>query len=1042
MMGNYNLFDLIDVEFDPPEPKPKKVLDAIEKAEKDTNADFNSEQDDAKKKRLKDKLQFLQNVRAEIFEPDGKKLTKKFKDLAKEKTEAEIEKFKVSVELETLSGRKIVTEGKIKQLKHNGAKLSTDTMKKVYDDAGFKVQKTKKAAKPEFPSNADKIFEHLTTIRMFPEFQKTHPNVPSNEKVDDLYGLIAFLEGEPENATRYRGMTTGELKKILDAHAVDRQGSKSPERGPIVRDDILKQALITVIGQAKTNVFDSDSNRAKYEKYLLYKKPEMDLLFSKLKTAKQQLVNLEDPAIAEPLIKQIATVFGTREEAIALYNYEASVTYEEVEPTFYVKCAHCQKLCEFATEGEAKTKNACTNGGCGKALYKTCSNCSQKVLDSLDKCPNSSCGFVFASMAMFSKYITLAENALLQANFNEARQYLSQAKTANPSEKTRTAELASRIDEQERIYEVPINELRELIAKKKFMTAEKALSRTIAKFPKLNVASYETQINTALEKAQFTFNLAQKRSKSECANACIDILNNCQDFEPALEFLRTTPPEPAKNVTLSTNVADGWISLSWKGSGEKGISYCIVRKEGEGFPKNELDGTCLKDALSETVFRDEGVMPGVWHSYGVFAKRMGICSLAAGASALLLAEVKDVRYEQIQESLRITWTMPKNCVGVSVSRIDQNGELVLAENAQTSCEDKRVSYGNTYSYVLKANYAGHASSNGIRIAVRVDPILKNNSFSIEARQTKGNNYAVSWDIPNKGIDLRILVDGKVAREAKSDAKKCEIELPANGYHAIEVSAFSQGRWITSQNSVKINTYLPQKVDKSRTQVQERPTTSGNTSSYAVSISVSLQDTPPSNVKGFYYTIRTKPPGAQSPPWAEVSEAETRVPDVYYEDIGNYRANQKISCSLTVKEEDVFYLSLFTIYAVNGKEVISAPEKMRIPRPVLADVRWKVMRPLLGKAKLAIDVKANQGILCLPRLILCASDSHLLSHDQAGAQTLLERPAQEFNTPQTSYRAEYEISVPIGRGKKLFLFFEYAAPDRFLTPWMEGFAGKV
>jgi|GEM_PF-1506406 len=1033
-MGNFDLFDLIDVSFDPPEPNAKKVLNAIEKSDKELNGALGGESVDAKRNELNAKLQFLQGIRADIFESNGAKLTKKFKDLAKTRTDAEIKKFKASVELVAQSGRKIVTKGKIKQLKKSGAKLSADAIEKVYRDVGFEIQEAKKTAKPDFPSNADKIYDLLTNIRMFPEFQKAYPNAPNNANVDDLYGLIAFLEDEPENAAHFRGMLTDELETILDRHAIKRAKAAATKQDP------LGQAFKDIITLAKKNVFDSDANRAKYGKHLLYKKPEMVSLFDKLKTAKN-LVDLEDPEHAEPVIKQIAAVFGTRDEAIALYNYEANVAYEDVAPIFYVKCAHCQNLSEFVTEEEAKRKNACTN--CGKALYKICSNCSQKVLDSLDKCPNSSCGFLFAGIVMFQRYVTLAENALLQANFNEARKYLSQAKTANPSEKTKTGDLAARIDNEEAIYEKPIAELRTLISEKKFVAAEEALSRTIASFPKLNIASYETQIKATLEKARYAFTLAQKRSQVECANACIDILDICQDFKPALEFLRTTPPEPVKSVTSSTNVIDGWASLNWAGTGEKGVTYCIVRKDGKTFPKNELDGTHIKDNLSETVYRDESVPPGTWYSYGVFAKREGICSSATGTTVLLLAEVKDVRHEQIQESLRITWTMPKNCIGVSVSRTDPSGEVILAENAQTSYEDKRVSYGNTYSYILKANYAGHASSNGTCISVRFDHVVED--FSISARQVKGNSYTVSWDIPNKGIDVRILVGGKIVREAKSDAKRCDIELPANGYHVVEVSAFSQGRWVTSQNNIEINTYLPHKIDRSRTQVQEREVASV-ANSYAVSISVSLQEPMPGNVKGFYYTVRTKSLGTQSPPWAEVREVEKKTSGIVYKDISDYRTNKKISCGVTVKEEDVFYLSLFTNYVVNGKDIISAPEKIRISRPIVGDILWSVRKPLLGgQTKLCIDVKANQPIDQQPKLILCAcgENEFLTSVNDPRAVRISEFEEQVFEPPQSAYIKEYAINASLSKKQKLFLFCENQDENQsFTTKWAKGFSGKL
>lgn len=1048
-MGNFDLFDLIkNVSFDPPEKKAKEVSEAFKTAVRNLNGELGGQQDDAKRKEINDKLEFLKAKHAEVFDSNGK-LTDKFQEFANDRTEAEIDALRSTLELFAQPGRNFFTKSDIRTQKKKNPRLEKESIEEAYRRAGFNPQEKKDSVAP-FPEFADEAYALLEAIRSFPDYQKVYPSDPCNTDVNDLYDLFVFLgeiEGEsPEpkewkrhqdrEPSYYKDLSTEKLRKILDAHTIDR-ALKGKIIGPC-KSGQLAEILTKVVNNAKTYVFNSKDNREKYQKYLQYKTPEMVDLFNRLKRASVE--DLENLKSAEPIIKRIANVFGSRDEAIEVYNFATRANYEG-PPKVYIPCAYCKGQSEFVSVKEAEDENACDH--CKRALFKVCNKCQEKVLTSDEKCPNPQCGFLFPSIEKFNQCIILAENALLQPNFNEARKHLSQAKAANPSEKTKTGDLAARIDKEEAVYEKPLSELRTLISEKKFMAAAEALSRTIASFPKLNVSAYEAQINAMLEKVRSDFTLAQKRSPAECANACIDILDICQDFKPALEFLRVTPPEPVKNVTSSMNVIDGWTSLNWQGTGEKGVTYCVVRKEGKAFPKNELDGTRIKDGLSEMVYRDENVPPGTWYSYSVFAKRMGVCSSAMGTAVLLLAEVKDVRHEQVQESLRITWTMPKNCVGVRVSRTDQNGEVVLAENAQTSYEDKRVSYGNTYSYTLKANYAGHASSNGTRMTVT--PMIKINNFSIEARQAKGNTYTVSWDIPNKGIDVRILVDGKNIREAKSDAKKCDIELPANGYHVVEVSAFSQSRWITSQNSIEINTYLPHKIDRSRTQVQEREVASA-AGSYAINISASLQEPIPGNVKGFYYAVRTKSPGMQSPPWAEVREAETKAPGIVYKDISDYRAKQKISCSLTVKEEDVFYLSLFTNYVANGKDVISAPEKIRISRPVVGDILWSVRKPLLGgQTKLCIEVRANQSIDQQPKLILCAcgENEFLTSVNDSRAVRIGEFEEQAFALPQSAYIKEYAINASLSKRQKFFLFCESQDENQsFTTKWAKGFSGKL
>ena len=78
------------------------------------------------------------------------------------------------------------------------------------------------------------------------------------------------------------------------------------------------------------------------------------------------------------------------------------------------------------------------------------------VLASLDKCPYTDCGFVFASAAMFSKYFAAAEEALRKSDFDLARKYLFDAQSADPSEKRRIDQLNATINSEELRHKEPI----------------------------------------------------------------------------------------------------------------------------------------------------------------------------------------------------------------------------------------------------------------------------------------------------------------------------------------------------------------------------------------------------------------------------------------------------------------------------------------------------------------------------------------------------------------------------------------------------------
>jgi len=482
-------------------------------------------------------------------------------------------------------------------------------------------------------------------------------------------------------------------------------------------------------------------------------------------------------------------------------------------------------------------------------------------------------------------------------------------------------------------------------------------------------------------------------------------------------------------------------SVNWVRTGEKGITYRIIRKAGKDAPKNELDcNDVLKDNFDETAFRDETIPPGSWFSYGVFAKRKGVYSPVASVAALLLAEVTDIRHEQNGTTVRITWNLPRNCTGVKITRTHNGMETMLTNNAQTSFEDRGLEYGASYSYTLRANYLGQQPSAGISLPIT--PLVKVDAFSITARQMKGNKYNVSWKIPHKGIDLRILVNKRVFREVKSDAGSCEVELPLNGYHVVEVAAYSAGSWINSTNSVDVNTYASLEINKDATVLTEKPV-SGVVGSYKISIPITLTGTIPGNVAGFYYTVRTKGANAISAPWANPDEIGSS-PDLIRVDINKYRIDDKIIYNTNAKSEDAYYITLFTEYSIDGKVVISDPCKRRIDRPVAATVLWRVSKSLFGKPKLYIEVVPNRQIMRLPRFVLCGSNGgRLLSLSDSKAEIILNIPELELDAPLSVYKNEYEITSLVGKSTKLFLFCDSTnMSDGFVPRWANGFQGKL
>jgi len=1028
-MAEYDLFELTNLSFDPPEKVAKKVKAAIDKAKKDLGAALGSATQQLERDEINGKLAFLNSKEVVIFSSDGK-LNEDYEKLAEKRVENEIENLKAAVNLLKLSGKRVITNGTIRTQRQK-TKLSKENVESVYRNAKFEITEIDPlSAMPKFPTNAEKIYDELAALR---KSKDPNPNGADLTLAVDMYAFVAYLQGEPENTIEYRSKTSVELAKVLDGFS--KQFS--------TRNDNLGKLCASLATAGKTYIFNSDDNRRAYELHLLYKSQALSELFSTLKRSTKS--DLQDAKFADICVKQITNVFGDGNIALAIYNNEAGLKDDPYIPEkaiFYIKCAYCHTINEFVDIAEAQKVNKCSQ--CGKVLYQQCTRCKKPVLASADRCPE--CGFVFASIAMFSKYINLAEEALRRSNFEEARQYLANAQSADPGEKARTAELSKRIAADETRYQKPINELRELIANRTFKAAEEALARIISNYPNLNVSSYETQIKSALSKVQLLFDDAKKKTASACADICIDILNDCCDFKPAVELLRATAPNECKNLSVAVDSKLCSAVLSWTRSGEHGVSYCIVRKTGEAAPKSEMDGVTIAADIAENYYKDEKLTPGTLYSYSVFAKRMGICSSAVSKSVLLIADVADVRYEQIDTTLRITWNTPKNCSGVKISRVHKGKEITLTENAHSSFEDKGVEYNKSYLYTLKANYIGLPSSTGVGFAFT--PLVKIDKFTISASQVKDNKYMVSWDIKRDDIDIRIFVNGKIIRELKSDKNSCEIELPIDGFHTIEVSALSGGSWLASQNSVQINTYSSCEIDKTQSQIKEKAVRSGENTKYNIELSIKISGTIPGNAAAFWYFVRTKSPISKQVPWADENEIAT-AHDINKISIDAYKKSGEILFTETVRDAEAFYVTMFTVYNVNGKEVISSACKRRFDRPLKANIFWKVSKPLIGKGnkRLSIEVKPNRPLTQLPKFILCASlqGQHLLDYKDANAEMLMEIQEQEFDSPQTIFKKDHEVVSPMSsqltKNSKLFLF-PSVPNENYSFHWADGFTGKI
>lgn len=1024
-MADYDFFDMTGLPFCEPEKSAQKINDAITQKLKELKSLLTNESQQIRRDDLNAQIKLLNDTKSAILTPECDKVIKDaYSDLVNKRTQEEIARLESTAKFMAIGGTKIITQAAIKKLQKD-IKLSNGQISKIFSNLGFTVKKNGDVDLAAlFPNQVKKIDESIAAIcRM----KDPNPRGADLSLVKDAYSFVAYLTGSPENADAFRfNSDTAELQKICDDY--------SKKNAAIGQEPIKTCAALAAT--VKVNVFNSDENRNKYDFYLKYKSPNLSQLFTSMKITPEPV--LMESRFAEPCIKQIAEALDCNYDvAVAVYNKEGNCNYEPQRAVYYVKCHHCNSKNEYPTEADAIKINSCTN--CKKPLYKRCAKCGNMVLESLEKCPHTNCGFVFAGAKMFSKHYSAAEAAVRSCDFDLARKYLLEAQKADPSEKHRIDQLSAKIDAEETRYKEPLNKLRTLISARMFFKAQEILPSIIQKYPNLNIADMEKNILETVKKANLAFASAQNLTASKKADMCLSILQYCADHQSSVNFLRATPPVASRNLIATPNNSGGFINISWAISEEQGVKYHLVRKNGKTPPASVNDGILLLEDSNSSNYCDSKVLPGEAYSYSLFISRMGVFSNPTTKFAVLYADIQNLRAVQNKSSIRLTWDTPQNSAGATVTRSSNGRETILSRSAHGSFEDFGIEYGVTYTYTISVNYADSVRSPGIRTVVT--PFLIIDSFRIKALPIKGNTYKVSWDITQPNIDLRILVNNSVVRECTSSSSFADISLPAECFNTIKVMAHSGGTWLESENSVQVNSYSPCSIDKKRTEITEKAISTPKGTIYSTELKIRLDSPASSNVVGFYYAVRTAYCDSK---WAKVDEIGNSQ-DISKISLTKYRAQDGIAFSASVTNEQAFYVSVFTIHNVNGREIVSEPKTAKVNRVAVADLFWKVSKSILSAPKLTINIVGNRPIERAPELVLCCcgEKEYITSPDDAKAVEIIHLPAKDLDEPQTNYTTVYELPKVNVKGVKFFLFeLNPMRSEQFTLRWFQGFTGKV
>lgn len=852
-------------------------------------------------------------------------------------------------------------------------------------------------------------------IRTSLDIIKKEDNITKEYKPKDLFEFLGCA-------------TTASCTKLLErADEIYSEASRNSNKTAEI------DATITLAGLCKKWLKD-DNVKGMYEKTLRLE--ALDEVYNMVDLAASD--GIIDAQEYQKLIKA-CTVKGIKvnEAEFRIHEY---CKEKKFPPPIRTENAEYKKQIQCGICGHLNDKSAVNCGNCGNSMKIICPKCGKEAASASKAC--SGCGFSIGDMPSANPLIRNAKVELSRKNFKQARDLLAEAEAFNPKHPD-----IEKIKEELKKEEDTVKKINALFAKNNFVEAQTEIAKLKIINPNnAGVSEYEKKAEeriaaagTLCKKAGVELNLSKK------LDMFLTALDECADFSAAITGISSVPVNAPTDLAVTKDKST--VILNWRAPKEgRGLKYKVVRKENSA-PANPDDDEIL--AETETLsWRDDKPVPDKWYGYSVFAIRYvggkRFYSPPVNTSFFLQAEVSNVHHKITDSGIYITWNKPKNSSGVTVSRALNGKEIVLKDNAQTSIEDTDIKYGMTYTYTFCANYTGMSSSDGVKIDIT--PMEKLDDFEISVEQVKGNKYKVTWNINRPNIDMRILVNEMDRYAAKSDKGEYEIELPRDGLHVVKVKALSGSESCMSKNSVHVNTYSSCEIDKTVSLI-EKPIAAMNGTIYNIELPIKISSSIPNNAVAFLYTVRTKSSHDKSEPWTDVNEI-AKAQDIIKVSVDSYKKNGMILYSDRAKDTDAYYVTIFTVYSINGKEVVSAPCKQSFSRMLKASIIWKVSKPLFRKGSLYIEVESNYPFMRVPKLILCASqDKRIESYKNANVKILDEIPEKRFSIPQKNYKDNKEINPEklskIDKNWNLFLLeANPVANEKFIFCWGKEFSGKI
>ena len=921
-MTRRNFFEMLGLDFDPPEKNERRIQQAISAWKKRTEDMLANEIIATRRSILSAELDLYESIIETL--KDNKTRNAEARELKDQRIE-QLEKL-IDIMLIGQSGTSEVTNAQIRNV-HLKLKLSPKTIEDSYVKKGFTVQKREKAV------NLNEAF--LTTVVLGIISSKIEqlrvmsiPKYPWTSQVFDLFDLACYFSGGTKaDATSFRRKRTTELYSIMETGAAQLASDMSVQ-GHLLAD------LFTA---GTTQVFDSEANRKKYEQSL--EREKLKDFFALLKSAPDDFK--KDRYFAESCIKTIQKSFPDFNLSLALYNQEAGLMqdpYEPIEALIHVTCGSCKTPMEFRTREEAE-KGKCA--ACGAELYVVCPKCHKKVPAAADWC---ACGFHVSEMQFFDEYYNAAQFALKEMDLAEARKQLAKAQNAYPGH-PKLSGLQKLIQEKSDIYQRPLNDLQSLIEANNFYTAQKLLATLYASMPQLKLDGQRKLIAEKVTEAQRMMP-ASDLPVSVRANRCVDILDIVKDYQPAIDMLGLCKPNVPTNLHGAISSGEPLIcTLTWNPAGDKGVSYCVVRKR-NGIPQRHSDGDMLIQSLNVLEYKDKSIQPGISYGYAIFAHRHGVYSDPVTCEVEKFSELDIKRVRAIADNgvCRFSWVLPTNCIGVRILRCmnatpSENPSAnctIVTERASANYDDTSVCNNKTYGYRLQCVYPyGNSFRYSEGYTVMLTPEQPPIALKNVTAKTEGRTVHVRWtsaDTTQRSVLVRevtsssvnniigqiipatdinsILGNGKTYANTTSTTQQCQFDIPSNTSIPLAVVVISGAKGIISE-VIRVSSVEKCEINKSETRIE------------GGRLKIILQNMP-KNLDRIHYIVARKVDSKV--PWATVEDVKHNTLSVIT--VQDYISDGMILIETPPKDD--LYISIIGQYKMpDGSVVYSDSSKLRI-----------------------------------------------------------------------------------------------------------------